>query len=502
MGLLRNITLIASCFLLCALIIRTGRNLKTPGTPALFAMIVFFAVWVIGNLIDANAGNLKWMLWGRNITQIGVFFTPLCTLYFSADYTANRKLRVFAYIATAVQLASVLLVFTDQYHHIMRESVTVQVDPVFGSAIAVRSTKIATVLIAFNFCLPLVAVVNLVIFTRTVSARFRRSIWMIIVSIVLTFVAAAVQSTILSEIGINITIPVLSLPCLVLISYVVLRSGFIGVAPIAFSKVFDVIDQGIIIVDENGMVIEHNQRASELMDAIGHHVGLKTGSNIKRLIAHGEDADGEGFSVNRLPSELRSAQRNCYVSMASHALEPFHGKLVGYAVVLTDITLLKLRAEIDPLTQIYNREGLNNAFSDLQKNAGRNPSLCAMVIDLDNFKSINDTYGHLGGDAALNDFVETAQGMLPSDSFMGRIGGDEFVLILPADIDAATIFAKQLQSLVSERIVSYMEHQIQYTISIGVAACPNADCTLSALIHQADMSLYRAKEQGKNTISM
>ena len=502
MELLRNIMLIASCFLLCALAVRTGRNLKTPGTPALFAMILFFAVWVVGNLIDANGDNFQWMLLGRNITQIGVFFTPLCTLYFSADYTANRKLRQIAYIATAVQLMSVLLIFTDQYHHIMRESVSIQVDPIFGSAIAVRSTKIGSVLVAFNFCLPLAAVVNLVIFIRTVSARFRRSIWMIVICIVLTFVAAAFQSTILCKIGINLPIPVLSLPCLVLISYVVLRSGFIGVAPIAFSKVFDVIDQGIIIVDETGTVIEHNRRASELMDAIGHHVSLKTGSNIKRLIPLEEGADHDGFSMDRLPPELRSARRNFYVSLASHALEPFRGKLVGYAIVLTDITRLKQRAEIDPLTQIYNREGLNNAFSDLQRNAQANPSLSAMVIDLDNFKSINDAYGHLGGDTALNDFVETAQSLLSGDSFMGRIGGDEFVLVLPVDLERATVFAKRLQRLVSERVVPYLKRQIQYTISIGVAACPCAGCTLAALIHQADMSLYRAKEQGKNTISM
>jgi diguanylate cyclase (GGDEF)-like protein len=238
------------------------------------------------------------------------------------------------------------------------------------------------------------------------------------------------------------------------------------------------------------------------MDAIGHHVSLKTGSNIKKLIPLEDGADRDGFSMDRLPPELRSARRNFYVSLAGHALEPFRGKLVGYAIVLTDITRLKLRAEIDPLTQIYNREGLNNAFSDLLRNAQANPSLSAMVIDLDNFKSINDAYGHLGGDTALNDFVETAQSLLSDDSFMGRIGGDEFVLVLPVDLETAIVFAKRLQRLVSERVVPYLKRQIQYTISIGVAACPSAGCTLAALIHQADMSLYRAKEQGKNTISM
>ena len=90
MELLRNILLISSCFLLIALGVRTGRNMKIIGMPALFSMIVFFGVWVAGNLIEINSTNFQWMLWGRNITQIGVFFAPLCTLYFSMDYTAKK----------------------------------------------------------------------------------------------------------------------------------------------------------------------------------------------------------------------------------------------------------------------------------------------------------------------------------------------------------------------------------------------------------------------------
>ena len=139
--------------MLIALAIRTGTNLKIIGMPALFAMIVFFMVWVIGNLVEVNSSEFHWMLWGRNIQQVGVFFTPLCTLYFSISYTANRRLGKVAYIISAIQVVSVFLIFTDQYHHIMRLSVLLQTDTVFGRAIAVRSTKIGSALVAFNFCI-------------------------------------------------------------------------------------------------------------------------------------------------------------------------------------------------------------------------------------------------------------------------------------------------------------------------------------------------------------
>ena len=502
MTLLLNILLISSCFLLIALAIRTGANLKGVGMPAFLAIIVFFMVWVVGNLIEVNSNDFQWMLWGRNIQQIGVFFTPLCTLYFSIDYTANGKLRKYAYIIGAIQVISVLLIFTDQFHHIMRESVAMQSDVMSGHVITVRSTKIGSALVAFNFCIPLISIANLVAFTRTVSSKLKRTLWMIIASMLATFVIALVQSTVLSNLGINIPIPVWNLPCVMLFSYAVLRGGFIGVAPTAFNKVFEVIDQGIIVVDECGTVIEYNQRASELMEDMAASGRLKTGSDITALIPAREGADIEGFAMDSLPAELKNAQRNRYIAIACHALEALKGKRIGYVIVLTDITLLKVRAEIDFLTGSYNREGLANAFIDLQRDPEHIPYISAMIIDLDNFKSINDTYGHLGGDVILRDFVRIAQSMLAEKHFLGRLGGDEFVAILPTEQNEAAALAERLRQCISERVVQYLNHNIRYTISVGIASCANDDCSLSELLHNADLALYDAKHQGKNAISM
>jgi diguanylate cyclase (GGDEF)-like protein len=210
----------------------------------------------------------------------------------------------------------------------------------------------------------------------------------------------------------------------------------------------------------------------------------------------------EKFSIDDLPAELKNAQRNRYISLARHTLEAFRGRLVGYVIVLTDITLLKVRAEIDSLTGSYNREGLANAFSDLQKHSESNPYVSAMIIDLDNFKGINDTYGHSGGDVILRDFVSTAQALLSEKYFLGRLGGDEFVIVLSAEIEVAVAVAERLRKCVSERTVQYLNHKIQYTISVGVASCSNDECSLSDLLHYADSALYKAKHQGKNLISI
>jgi diguanylate cyclase (GGDEF) domain len=486
--------------MLIALTIRVGANVKITGMPALLAMIIFFLVWVVGDLIETNSSTFAWILLGRNIEQIGVFFTPLCALYFSIDYSANRKIRVFAYLMSAVQTVSVFLIFTDQYHHIMRKSVDLQRNSTFGTALIVHSTSIGSLLVAFNFCLPLVAIAILVLFASTVSAKLRRPLWLIIISIFLTVLAATLQSTILTSAGINIPIPVLNLPCIVLLCFAVLRSKFIGIAPTALHKVFEVIDQGIIVLDSNGMVTEYNGRALELARNVMCLNSLQIGSYIPELFCGIQiHSEKRCFSIDDLPKELSNSERSICISLTAHTLKKSAGSPMGYVLVLTDISILKERAEVDPLTSVYNREGLNNAFLYFKEHSKSNACLSAMVIDLDKFKNINDTYGHLGGDSVLKDFVHTAKSVLPENCALGRLGGDEFVVLLFAGIEETFDVAENLRKTVRVKSVQYLNHKIQYTISIGVASSNIQDGSLPELLDIADKALYRAKQTGRNT---
>lgn len=488
--------------LLISMAIRTGAKFNIIGMPALFAMIIFFMVWVIGDLIEVNASTFEWMLWGRNIQQIGVFFTPLCTFYFSIHYTANRNLRILAYIISAVQTVSVLLIFTDQYHHIMRISVEMQKDAVFGQALIVHSTAIGTILVAFNFCIPLIALAILVLFVRSVSNKLRRSLWLIIISIFLTFVVATVQSTVLCNIGINIPIPVLNLPCVILLFYAVISGGFLGSTPTVLNKVFEVIDQGIIVIDSYGNVMEYNRRALELLDDVTHFNSLKIGTNISELMPDIPKNDGKfNILTNDLQTEFAKSKKGRYISLNWYTLEKSGRKFLGHVLVLTDITLLKERAELDSLTGIYNRDGMTRAFLNFQKYPESYPCISAMIIDLDNFKNINDTFGHFGGDKVLMDLVNTAQALLLGEYVLGRLGGDEFVVLLPIEIEEAFALAENLRKSISERIVPYLNHKIQYTVSIGVASCHIQDSSLKELLHNADLALYKSKQMGRNAIS-
>lgn len=503
MALLQNVLLVLSSMMLIVLAIRAGAKLKVPGVPALLAMMFFFIIWIVGDLIEANSPNFIWMLWGRNIQQIGVFFTPLCSLYFSIEYTLSKRMRIFTYVMTVVQSVSLFLIFTDQATHIMRSSIEIQKDATFGQTLAVHSTALGSILVSFNFCLPLISLIILSLFARTVSAKLRRSLWMVIISIFLTLFVAVLQTFFLSKIGISIPIPILNLPCVFMLFYAILNGKFLGLSPTALSKVFEVIDQGILVLDPDGVVTDFNGRASELINAVSDFNSLEIGTNVANLLLAGPlPTDRREFSPEELPAELSGLERNLYVSMTCHTLDRRGGKPIGYVLVLTDITSLKERAELDPMTGVYNREGISNAFKKLQNHPDADLTLSAMIIDIDRFKNINDTYGHFAGDAVLLDFVKAAKNLLPGTVILGRYGGDEFVAIFFAGVEKAFEDSEKLRMQIYERSLSYLQNEIQYTVSIGVASEKLQDVTLSTLLDKADQALYKAKQQGRNRTSI
>nr|WP_315479214.1 GGDEF domain-containing protein [uncultured Rhodoferax sp.] len=151
----------------------------------------------------------------------------------------------------------------------------------------------------------------------------------------------------------------------------------------------------------------------------------------------------------------------------------------------------------DSLTGALMRRAWNAAAQlemDRHRRHGRDLSLVAM--DLDYFKRINDTFGHQAGDKALMDFVDRASTHLRSQDQMGRLGGEEFVLLLPET-------SAQDAWVVAERIrysSELAENETRYTVSIGIATLQTQDHSLQALLARADEALYRAKANGRNRI--
>lgn len=158
----------------------------------------------------------------------------------------------------------------------------------------------------------------------------------------------------------------------------------------------------------------------------------------------------------------------------------------------------------DPLTGLYNRRFLMTQLTPLAQRAqcGGDP-VSVMVIDIDHFKKLNDTYGHDIGDAVLRDFaVRLGTNTRPSD-FACRMGGEEFVVIMPRTTgDIGCLAAERLRRSVcaSPFVVPGLGTHLDVTVSIGVAASDDSDENVEALLKRADEALYEAKHGGRNRV--
>jgi diguanylate cyclase len=163
----------------------------------------------------------------------------------------------------------------------------------------------------------------------------------------------------------------------------------------------------------------------------------------------------------------------------------------------------KAKSMTDGLTGAYNRQAFDDTLKDLiVRSRVMNSDLSLLILDLDDFKKINDTYGHLIGDRVLVSFCQKCRKSIRGDDVLARYGGEEFAIILPgASLKNALKKGRQIcDTISSARYATDGESDENYlsvTVSIGVAVCKRDD-TAESFVGRADKALYKAKSSGKN----
>ncbi|WP_293443107.1 diguanylate cyclase [Persephonella sp.] len=180
------------------------------------------------------------------------------------------------------------------------------------------------------------------------------------------------------------------------------------------------------------------------------------------------------------------------------------GKDLHNYIIEINKQMMKLSEETftDPMLNVLNRRAfIQLGNTEIEKAKMRNIPLSIMVLDLDRFKYINDTYGHAIGDKVLKDFVETVRKIISTRELFFRVGGEEFILLLPgADIKKAVEIGEKIRKSVEERKIKINGKTIGYTVSIGIAQMKPEDTDIYSLLHRADKMLYVAKRSGRNRI--
>jgi two-component system cell cycle response regulator len=165
--------------------------------------------------------------------------------------------------------------------------------------------------------------------------------------------------------------------------------------------------------------------------------------------------------------------------------------------------LLRELSDTDPLTHLHNRRYLTKILnSELARANRNNEELSFIILDIDNFKEVNDKYGHQNGDTVLTAVADVVRSGRRCNDITARYGGEEFVLVLPGtSLQGGITVAEQLREIVQTIPFEPPMERLVVTISAGVSTFPAAQVhDVDALIRQADEALYRAKKNGRNRV--
>lgn len=284
------------------------------------------------------------------------------------------------------------------------------------------------------------------------------------------------------------------------------------IMPIAKDTIYNSINDGAIVLDESYRLIEFNQASIAMLP------NLNKSMFGKNFVMFWKEQTGEALPFN-LTADIADVQE---IKLCSEDAERVYQVRItsleqarnsnGLLLVFTDITEIKRlqikleqQAYYDELTKIYNRRAfLQQSEQDFETAKKTSMPFTVLLMDIDHFKRVNDTYGHHIGDRLLVHVVTACQTQLLEGHFFARYGGEEFVIALKGFNEAeGKILANQLRTAVEKTPLMTDAGKLSATLSIGVAEVKDwTEETLYQLLHKADTALYAAKEEGRNRVKV
>ena len=279
------------------------------------------------------------------------------------------------------------------------------------------------------------------------------------------------------------------------------------------AKVVESSEESILITDARKNIIFVNQAFSTVT---GFHPSEVLGENPRLLKSNRQDSYfysamwAQLHATGSWKGEIYNRRKNgdIYPEWQSICvLKNKRGEITNYVSIFLDISKLKeseerihRMANFDALTGLPNRNLFNDRLTHSLRHAKRNEKKCAvMYLDLDNFKYVNDCYGHSAGDALLKDVSQRLLACVREGDTASRHGGDEFILLL-SDLneakDAASVADKLLRSVAAPFLIE--GHEMFVSVSIGIAVYPEDGLDMEHLLKHADSAMYSAKQEGRN----
>jgi diguanylate cyclase (GGDEF)-like protein/PAS domain S-box-containing protein len=502
------------------------RKRTAPGGLWLFLMMAAVTEWALADSLEASAFELADKILWSKVAYVGAHASPPFFLLFALEYTHREKWLTPRNIALLFTLPALTITFaaTNEWHHLIWTGFSP--GPLgTNSYIYYHGTWFWVAMVFINVILFLGTLILLQFALRSREIYRYQSVGLIAGALVPWLGFAVYVLNINPFPGLDTTAISLAFSGVIL-AFIILRLQFLDVIPVAREALIEKMVDGLLVLDEQNRIVDVNPAAKRLL---GIESGRWIGQRAEAVLLEQPDLFRRLDSFGNIESEFTlGSPETRRIDLRVSPLYNRGGKLTGRLIILQDVTsrkraeeallqanqeLLVKLAEIerlqaklreqairDLLTGLFNRRYLEETLErELPRASRKGYPVNVVMIDIDHFKKLNDTYGHYAGDLML----QALGGLLSSQTRAGdiacRYGGDEFVLMMP-DMALETAFQRaETLRLAFQNL--HLEHQgsvLNATFSAGIAVFPADGMTVENILHAVDQALYIAKTEGRN----
>lgn len=471
------------------------------------AFITIYCVASAFSLVSTTLGEIKfWTI----ILYMGMPFSPPMGLLFVMHYLGMKVTRKRCIALFVIPVISLILVATNDWHHLHYR--VFEIDPSLGAPFIHQEIGPWYMIHGvYTFGSMFAAFLLILSRWRETAKTYRWQLISLMCGQVVPIVTAFIYLIGLTPPGVD-PVPMVTWLSSLFYLWSIRNSRLFAIMPIAKDAIFNSINDGVIVLDESQRLIEFNHACEKMFPQLNKSM---FGMDFTKVWV---DLTGDLF-----PFQLDAARNNqeLQLTYANHTERTYQIRTAslqqsmnrnGQLIIFTDITELKRlqiqlehQAYYDELTQIYNRRAFfklcNSDFAEAKKDS---VAFSVVLMDVDYFKKVNDTYGHAVGDQLLVHIVQLCQTQMKKGVLFARYGGEEFVLSLKGyDLKQVEALATQICKFVEKQPLQTEDGPIYSTLSIGVAeANMETDETLYQLLNKADKALYSAKQGGRNQIQV
>ena len=485
-----------------------SRRRHVPGVRYLAAMMAGAAIWCVAVLGEVMSSTLAGTAFWAQLEYLGVATVPPSWLLFSLTFTGRLSPESRSWIAAAyaVPVVTIVLVFLSPDVPLLWSSIDATANDVRGP-LAVEHGPWFWVQATYAYaCLGVGSVVLLTTVLRRSPTLTGRMV-LIVIAVALPWLANLLSILRLVPLeGYDLTPPAIALSGLLVgVGLVRLRilDTHPGLVTAARDAVIESMRDGVLVLDVRGRILSTNTVALELLGDKEAVVGHDLEYLLERQPRDTGRPPSLADMVQRGALEVTVSDRAGMTRFIELLAAPLtaDSRTAGYVVTLRDVSerrhledKLRHRALHDGLTELPNRMLLHEHIEKLLAlRRRRSGQLALLIIDLDNFKHVNDTYGHETGDKLLRAMGQRLAEAVRGSDVVARLGGDEFSVILP---DCGAEDAVDLAMKLRDRLVEDVDLEpprVAVSSSIGVAVSPTHGEDAGTLLRHADVALYQAK---------